>query len=360
MPEDTLVSDHFAIPETQKAWRVVRKGLPSKALHLNEKTPVKTDLAKGEVLVKVEAAALNPVGYKMMGIVPAFVAKFPQTAEYDFSGVVVNGNGTEFKNGQEVFGSIFGDAKSKSHEGALAQFVAVPAANIVERPANISPTGAAGLAMVGLTAHQAIFDIGKLEPGMSIFINGGSTAVGASAIQFARAIGCKITVAASGQHEDFVKSLGADVFIDYTKEPVHRALEQNPPEPKFHLILEAVGNIDLPLYTHSEKYLAPGGIFVSVMPQPDGLFDTPHLFRYYFEALLRPTWLGGTNRKWKAVMVKVDKEDLKTIATMVEEGKFRPVVDSVFSFEDTLKAYDRIMTKHTAGKVVVKVEPDVE
>ena len=88
-------------------------------------------------------------------------------------------------------------------------------------------------------------------------------------------------------------------FIDYTKKPPYQVLEENPPTPKFHVILEAVGNIDLPLYTHSEAYLAPGGIFVSVMPQPSGVGEVPAFGRYMWEALLHPGWLGGTKRKWR-------------------------------------------------------------
>lgn len=90
-------------------------------------------------------------------------------------------------------------------------------------------------------------------------------------------------------------------FIDYTKEPPYKTLERDPPTPKFHVILEAVGNIDLPLYTHSEAYLAPGGIFVSVVPQPSGIGEVPSLGRYIWGALLRPRWLGGTKRKWRCV-----------------------------------------------------------
>lgn len=99
----------------------------------------------------------------------------------------------------------------KSRQGALAQYIVVRAEDVALRPANINPTQAAGIALVAQTAHQALFDIAKLEPGQSLFINGGSTAVGYSAIQLAKAIGCKVTVTASGKNEDFVKSLGADV-----------------------------------------------------------------------------------------------------------------------------------------------------
>ena len=163
-----------------------------------------------------------------------------------------------------------------------------------------------------------LFAIAKLEPGQSVFINGGSTSVGIFAIQLAKATGCTVTAAASTKREDFLKSIGVDrvsivcdqrarylthlpfrQFIDYTKGPVYEQLERDPPTPKFHVFIEAVGNTELELYTHSPAYLAPGGIFISVGPQPDGLKGIPHLLHYVFETYMRPVFLGGTPRTYK-------------------------------------------------------------
>ena len=80
---------------------------------------------------------------------------------------------------------------------------------------------------------------------------------------------------------------------------MHEQLERDPPQPKFHVFLEAVGNTDVELYTHSARYLAPGGIFISVGPQPDGLKGLPRFGRYVWETVLRPKVLGGTPRTWK-------------------------------------------------------------
>ncbi|OBZ65238.1 Zinc-type alcohol dehydrogenase-like protein C16A3.02c [Grifola frondosa] len=328
------------IPKTQKAWHVVRKGVPAHALHLDENTPVPSKLAKGEILIKVQAAALNPVGYKFMKLVPNFIAHRPYTAEHDFAGVVVDANGTDFKNGDEVYGIIPANMTFKTGQGCLSQYTRLPAANVVRRPDNITPTQAAGLSL-------------------SIFVNGGSTSVGAFAIQFAKAIGCKVAASASAKNEEFVRSLGADEFFDYTKGPLHEALIASAPSPKYHVFLEAVGLLDPVLYTQSEAYLAPNGIFISVGPQPKG-FDVTGISKLLWNVFLQPRWLGGTKRTWKMVSIKPDQEDQKHIAQYVAEGKVKPVVDSVFSFEDTLKAYDRLMTGRATGKVVVKVDPTAE
>lgn len=94
--------------------------------------------------------------------------------------------------------------------GTLCQYTRLPAENLVLRPPNISVVEAAGITLAGQTAYQALFDLGKLEPSQSVFINGGSTAVGAFAIQIAKAHGCKVVASASGKNEEFVRSLGAD------------------------------------------------------------------------------------------------------------------------------------------------------
>ncbi len=162
---------------------------------------------------------------------PNFLATRPHVAEHDIAGIVVDANGTYLNKGDEIFGCILGGTcvllsslalpnnavmrgvghQRKTRQGALAQYVTIPAEHVVIRPPNITPTQAAGVALVALTAHQALFEIAKLESGQSLFVNGGSTAVGASAIQLAKAIGCKVTATASGKNEEFVKSLGADV-----------------------------------------------------------------------------------------------------------------------------------------------------
>lgn len=98
----------------------------------------------------------------------------------------------------------------KSHQGSLAQYTRLPATHVVPRPAELSPTEAAGLSLAGLTAYQALFNIAKLEQGQHLFINGGSTAVGIAAIQLAKAVGCTVTASASEKREPLLRSLGVD------------------------------------------------------------------------------------------------------------------------------------------------------
>ncbi|KAL1747403.1 hypothetical protein HDZ31DRAFT_80514 [Schizophyllum fasciatum] len=367
-----------ALPTTQRAWIIERRGPPEKALRLHHDWPVPKP-QPGEVLVRVQAAALNPVGYKLMALLPNFAARRPLPAEYDFAGTIADANGAAgYKVGDPVFGFVEVSQSFKTRQGALAEYVRVPATAIAPRPANVPATGAAGITLAGETAYQSLFradalalsPLGRLEPGQSVFVNGGSSSVGAFAIQLAKAKGAaRVVASASGANEAYVRALGADASVDYTRGPVHAQLARGAGQEgqlagsgtKFHLIVDAVGLTDPALYTHSAAYLAPGGVYVSTGYHPRSL--TTKEFSLALKHAVSTVWpraLGGTPRRHWLVMLHHKEEDLKDIAGLLAEGSVKPVVDSVFAFEDALKAYERILTNRAKGKVVVKVDPDVE
>lgn len=349
------------LPETQQAWIIERRGPPSKALSLRSDWEVPTQLNEGQVLVKVQAAALNPVGHKLMRLLPNFAnSGRPLAAEHDLSGVIIDGNGTQFSEGDQVFGYISVELSQTIRQGALSQYVRIPADHLVIRPPNVSPIQAAGITLVGETAYEGLIDIGKLEAGQTVLINGGSSAVGAYAIQIAKAKGARVVATASGRNEEFVRKMGADEFIDYTKAPLHEYLAANPPSPKFHIILDAVALIDPSLYTYSPAYLAPNGIFISTGPMPKNTSASElwKLARTIF-ALSTPTWLGGTKRTHKIFMLKHKKSRLDEIQKMVADGLITPPVDTVYDFEDVLKAYERQISARATGKIIIKVDPTV-
>ncbi|EPQ58438.1 NAD P-binding protein [Gloeophyllum trabeum ATCC 11539] len=358
-PQDRGVSE---IPSKQRAWHVVKRGKPSEALVLASDVPVPSKLAEGEVLVKVRAAALNPVGFKIMQLAPGFIARKPYVPEHDLAGVVVESNDPAFSNGDNVYGIIHVQLNLKTRLGALSQYTRVPACNLVLKPENLSAVDVAGIPLAALTAYQALFDIAHLESEQCLLVNGGSSAVGAFAIQMAKAKGCKVTATASAKNEEFVRGLGADEFLDYTKAPLESQLSENPPSPKFHVIFDAVGLLEPSLYTKSPAYTTADGIYVSTGPQPKALNarEMKTTAKMMWEVFLRPRWLGGTKRKWRVVSMNPKKQDLDAIAQMVSEGKVRPLIDSVFSFQDALKAYEKLKTGRAKGKVVVEVDDSVD
>jgi NADPH:quinone reductase-like Zn-dependent oxidoreductase len=166
-----------------------------------------------------------------MQLLPNWLAKRPHVAEHDFAGTIVDANGTQFAAGDEVYGWIQSRESNttircaaavqllkpapaglqlKTSQGALAQYTHVPATHIVKRPQNVSALEAAGITLTVLTAYQGLIDIARIEPGQSVSINGGSSAVGTFAIQIAKAKGCTVIASCSAKNTELVKSFGAD------------------------------------------------------------------------------------------------------------------------------------------------------
>ncbi|KAJ2917243.1 hypothetical protein MD484_g3207, partial [Candolleomyces efflorescens] len=351
----------MSIPDVQKAWVSVRKGVPSKSLELKTDWPVSKKLQPGQVLVKIQASALNPVGYKTLKLIPDFLGQRPYIPEFDFSGIVVDSNDSkEYSNGDPVYGWIRLDASLKSKQGALAEYIALPQDNIQKRPPNLTPLESAGICLVALTALQTLDRI-KLEKDQTILINGGSTAVGQYAIQLAKIRGAKVVATASAKNEQFVRDLGADEFIDYTKVgPLHQYLINNPPSTKYNVIFETVGIFDPSLYTYSKKYLAPNGVFVSVGPQPQGFsLATVSQTLRLGGAVIFPSFLTGIKPSFKISTLSNKVEDMKLLQEYLAQGKIKPKVDSTFAFDDVLQAYEKLMSSRAVGKVTIKVDPSI-
>ncbi|KAF8188383.1 hypothetical protein BJ912DRAFT_1107585 [Pholiota molesta] len=349
------------IPDVQRAWIAVRRGKPADAIVLKEDWPVPKQLEEGEVLVQVQAGAFNPIGWKVMKTLPKFLGNRPHILENDFSGVVVNANGSNFNKGTISLGGL-PSQQLATHQGALAQYIKIPADNIAIRPPNVTPTQAAGICLAAMTSYQALFKVAKLEAGQTIFINGGSSAVGAFAIQFAKIKGAKVVASASAKNEEFIRKMGADEFIDYTKEPgLVSHLTQNPPSTKFHVIYDAVGLVNPDLFTCSKNYLDPNGVFVSSGPLPQNFgFDAIWQWVRTLRAIVLPSWLGNVQSRWAMIHSDNDAEDLKEIQGLLANGSLQPIVDSVYDFKDVLQAYDRVMSYRSVGKVVVRVDPDAQ
>ncbi|KAF8638847.1 hypothetical protein AX17_001905 [Amanita inopinata Kibby_2008] len=348
-----------AVPDIQQAWVVTRRGIPAEALSFKSDWPVSKKLREGEVLVKVQAVALNPVGYKLMEWLPNIPGMSrPMIAEHDLAGIIEDPNGTGFNVGDNVFGFVSVPLSMSTSQGALAQYVRLPADHLARRPSNISAIEASGVCLAGQTAYQALFDAGKLETGQTIFVNGGSTAVGAFAIQLAKVTGAHVVATASGANEQFVRRLGVDVFIDYTQVTLHQYLAEHFTNSKFNVLLDAVGQVDSSLYNHSASYLEPSGVFISTGPAPSkaSLANILEIVRT-ISASIMPRWLGGVNRRYVSIMVKNNHEHLQFLQKCLEEGRILPLVDSVYDFGEVLAAYDRMMSGRATGKVVVKVDP---
>lgn len=249
--------------------------------------------------------------------VPNSIAK--RVAESDLAGEIVDANDTEFQVGDQVFGIIHPFQALSHGQGSLTTYAVAEATNLVHRPSNVTAVEAAGLSVTGLTAYQALFNAAKLESGQTIFINGGSTTVGAYAIQMAKSRGCHVVASASGKNEEYVRQLGADEvglalnipllisnvfpkFVDYTTAPLDEQLTKLAPNPKFHVFFDAVGLAKPDLFLNCEGFLAPGGTFVTVGMKPSGVGSA---FGLLWHLMLRPRWAGGAPTTLKYVSSSV-------------------------------------------------------
>ncbi|MBF6048605.1 zinc-binding dehydrogenase [Streptomyces sp. NRRL B-1677] len=279
------------------------------------------------VLVKVKAAAVNPVDWKARAgyLDPALDAVFPVIPGWDVAGVVVRpgADATEFAEGDEVIGYVREDFLSR---GTFAEYVAAPVRTLARKPKNLTFEQAAGLPLAGLTAYQALVKALRLWEGETVLIHAASGGVGSMAVQVARHFGARVIGTAGERNHEYLRSLGAEpvLYGDGLAERV-RALA---PE-GVDSVLDLVGGDAL---TVSPGLLTHGGRLASVAdPAVIGL--------------------GG-----RYVFVRPDRSDLTALADLAENGKLTVEVAKTFPLERTADAHRLSEEGHTRGKIVVTVD----
>jgi NADPH:quinone reductase-like Zn-dependent oxidoreductase len=303
----------------------------------------KPNPADDEILVRVHAASVNPLDWHYLEGTPYMVRMdggfgTPEDPRLgvDFSGTVeaVGKSVTRFKPGDEVFGGRF---------GALAEYVAVREARAVAlKPANISHEQAAAVAIAAITALQGLRDKGHLRAGENVLVNGASGGVGTFAVQIAKSFGANVTGVCSTKNVELVRSLGADRVIDYTREDVTKGAQ------RYDLILDNVSTHSLLEY---KRIMTPNAVYVLI-----GSTDTGRWFGW----LVRPVeaWLLSpfSSQKFGTIFADLNKDDLATLAGLMESGKVTPVIDRTYKLSDAAEALRYLERGHARGKVVVTVE----
>ena len=292
----------------------------------------------GQVLVRVRAASVNPVDWKIRsgGMRLLMPATFPLILGHDAAGevVAVGPEVTRFQPGDPVFGGV--DVKRQG--GSYAELALMREGALARKPDVLSFEEAAALPVAGQTALQALRDQGELTGGEKVLINGASGGVGHLAIQVARAMGARITAVASGRNQDFLRQLGAHETIDYEDEDFTGRDEE------WDVILDATGHRD---YADCEGVLAPdGGIFVSTLPGP-------RLFVHI--GLTALGGLFGRKKRARTIIVKHRADDLAQLAHLADQGKLRPHLAEVYPLERVGAAHDHSETGHVRGKVGVRI-----
>jgi NADPH:quinone reductase-like Zn-dependent oxidoreductase len=280
-----------------------------------------------EILVKVRAASVNPVDFKIRsGKYPAVnEGRLPYILGRDACGIVEKcGAGAErFKIGDEVFGIV------GIHGGGYAQKVVMAQDAVAAKPANLDHVHAAAVPLAGQTAWQGLFRYGEVQSGHRILIHGGSGGVGHFAIQFAKARGAYVATTVSSHNVEFARSLGADVVIDYKKEPFEQAVRD------LDMVFDL---IDGETRQRSWGVLKKGGILVTTLTEPSQQMARQHGVR-----ATRYT-------------VQANGEELKEIALLLEDGKVKPVVSQTFPLDRAADALAAVESGHGRGKVVLVVD----
>ncbi len=299
--------------------------------------------ADNEILVRVHAASVNPLDWHYLEGTPYMVRLDagmgkPENPRLgvDFSGTVeaVGAQVTRFKPGDEVFGGKF---------GALADYVAVPQERAIAlKPANVSRAQAAAVAIAGITALQALRDEGHIRAGQKVLINGASGGVGTFAVQIAKSFGTEVTGVCSTKNVELVRSIGADHVIDYTREDFTRGAQ------RYDLILDNVGTHSLLEYKH---VMSPNGTYVMV-----GLTDPGRWFGWLSKPVQERILAPFTSQKFAMILAELNKEDLATLATLMQDGKLTPVIDRTYKLDDAAEALRYLEKGHARGKVVVTVQ----
>lgn len=274
----------------------------------------------GEVLVRVRAAGVNPVDWKVavrrIGMIPGV----------DVAGTIDSlGEGV---NGYAVGDAVLGFARNS---GSYAEFAVVPVASLAHKSKVLSFEEAAGVPIAGETAYRSLHEAAKIQKGQTILIHGAAGGVGSAAVQIAKAAGLRVIGTASAGNHEFVKSLGADQVIDYRTQRFEDLVKD---------VDVVLNTVDSQTATRSTKVLRAGGVLVSIAGAPN-----PAACAMTRVVCTRPNRETGAS----------NADMLARVMELADAGQFKVNVEEGFPMADAGKAWERSRGGHTRGKLIIKV-----
>ena len=298
-----------------------------------------------EVLIRVRAASVNPLDWKLMKggprtlriLLKLFQPKIKRPG-VDVAGQVeaVGRNVTQFKPGDEVFGTC---------RGAFAEYACISASAqgmksvLVMKPDNVTFEQAAAAPVAALTALQGLRDKGRIRPGQKVLINGAAGGVGTFAVQMAKSFGADVTGVCSTRNLDTVRSIGADRVIDYTQEDFTASGQ------RYDLFFDCVGNHSL---AACRRVLNPKGILIMVGAPDNGRLTG--LLARLIGALVLSRFVS---QKLAPFLASSNKEDLNIVRELMATGKVTPVIDRRYGLSEAAEAFRYLEEGHARGKVVI-------
>ena len=298
--------------------------------------PVPND---NQVLVKVHSASVNPLDWRFMRADP-FMVRFmgqgifkPKKGQLgvDIAGTIeaVGKDVSQFKIGDEVFGG--------ANINGFAEYVALVETRLALKPASVSFEDSASTPIAGITALQSLRDIGKIQSGHKVLINGASGGVGTFAVQIAKSFGAEVTGVCSTRNIEMVNSIGADYVIDYTKE---NFVKNNK---TYDIILDTVAYKSIGEY---KRVLNPNGCFIMVGGS-FGLMMKLTIFGSLIKKMSGKTLTG--------IMAKITQKDLTEISQLLESAQIKPVIDRAYPLSETADALRYLEKGHAQGKVIISI-----
>jgi NADPH:quinone reductase-like Zn-dependent oxidoreductase len=331
-----------------KAFIVDRYGGPDRVRAGETPDP---EVGENDVLVQIHAAGVNPLDSKIRNgefkqILPY---RLPLILGNEAAGVVarVGPRARRFKPGDEVYARA-----RKDRIGTFAEFISIAEDDVAQKPKKLTMEEAASIPLVGVTAWQALIERASLKNGQKVLIHAGSGGVGTFAIQLAKHVGAIVATTASAANVDLVKRLGADIAIDYRKDDFENILHD------YDVVLNSLAGETL---DKSLRVLKPGGKLISISGPPDPDFAREigsswivslamRLLSYRIRRRSRRRHVG-----YSFLFSLASGNQLREIASLIDSGIIRPVVDRVFPFESTKEAMAYVETGRAKGKVVIKV-----
>lgn len=284
----------------------------------------------GEVLVKVAAAAINPKDVLVRkGRMKLFTRnRLPRGTGHDFSGTVVEtGPGvTTLRHGDEVFGML-----NRWDAGSCAEYLTCPEHELAIRPTRLALEECAALPLVCLTSLQAMRDLGKLQPGQHVLINGASGGVGVHAIQIAKILGAKVSTVTSARNAELVRTLGADDVIEYTTTRITELAL------RYDIFYDVFGNYSFSSVRH---LLNPRGCYITTIPSTRNLLD--HAISLF-----------ARGQRARLVVVNSNRADLELLSQWVQSGRLRAIIDRQMPMSEAAEAHRYLETKRARGKLIL-------
>ena len=308
------------------------------------------EIGDNEVLVKVKAAAVNPLEMLVITGSVRLIQdyKFPLTIGNELAGVIekVGKNVTDFHAGDDIYTRL-----PLKKIGAFAEYAAIDAAAVAPMPKNLSYVEAAAAALTGLTAYQGLHEELEAQSGKSVFIPGGSGSFGQMAVPIAKAMGLKVIVSGNSQARERTLGIGADQYLDYTKESYVDLLSN------VDYVIDTLGPKE---FDNELKIIKPGGRLLSLRTGPNKRFAVDNNFPWWKQKLFSLVGAKYDNKakkhgvEYRFIFVRSDGAQLKEITKIIEKNNIIPPIHpTLFTIGNVNEALELVGNGRPKGKVII-------